>query len=85
MKIIWYSKKGEVIKVMEFSELKDFDLNSEMIILDLEGRILRRIYLPLASIRSERGVLRYDLFTVCQDKLYELVQNRASKSFASTQ
>lgn len=85
MKIIWYSKKGEVIKVMEFSELKDFDLNSEMIILDLEGRILRRIYLPLASIRPERGVLRYDLFTVCQDKLYELVQNRASKSFASTQ
>jgi hypothetical protein len=55
---------------------KKKDSQTEMIVLDLEGRILRRFYLPLASIRPERGVLRYDLFTVCQDKLYELVQNR---------
>jgi len=47
-----------------------------MIILDLEGRTLRRLYLPLASIRPQRGVLRYDLFTVSQEKLYELIQNR---------
>jgi hypothetical protein len=49
---------------------------TEMIILDLEGRILRRLFLPLASIRPERGVLRYDLFCVDQEKLYELIENR---------
>jgi len=52
------------------------DNQTEMIILDLEGRILRRLSLPLASIRPQRGVLRYDLFTVGQEKLYELIQNR---------
>jgi hypothetical protein len=55
---------------------KKKDSQTEMIILDLEGRILRRLYLPLASIRPERGVLRYDLFYVDQEKLYELVENR---------
>ena len=53
------------------------DGRTEMIVLDLEGRILRRLYLPLASIRPQRGCLRYDLFTVSQGKLYELVQNAA--------
>ena len=56
---------------------KKIDGKTEMIILDLEGRILRRLYLPLTSIRPQRGVLRYDLFTVSQGKLYELVQNSA--------
>jgi hypothetical protein len=51
------------------------DGQTEMIILDLEGRILRRLYLPLASIRPERGVLRYDLFCVDQEKLYEVIDN----------
>jgi len=55
---------------------KKMDNKTEMLILDLEGRILRRLYLPLASIRPGRGVLRYDLFTVGQDRLYELIQNR---------
>ena len=55
---------------------KKMDNKTEMLILDLEGRILRRLYLPLASIRPGRGVLRYDLFTVGLDKLYELIQNR---------
>ena len=48
---------------------------TEMIILDLKGRILRRLYLPFASIRPQRGVLRYSLYTVSQEKLYELIQN----------
>jgi len=55
---------------------KKKDNKTEMIILDLNGRILRRLYLPLTSIRPQRGVLRYDLYTVSQDKLYELIQNR---------
>jgi len=54
------------------------DGRTEMIVLDLEGRILRRLFLPLASIRPNRGCLRYDLFTVSQDKLYELVQNKST-------
>jgi hypothetical protein len=54
---------------------KKVDGKTEMIVLDLEGRILRRLYLPLASIRPERGPLRYDLFTVNHGKLYELVRN----------
>lgn len=49
--------------------------NTEMIILDLNGFILKRLYLPLKSIRPNRGVLRYDLFVVDQDKLYEIVKN----------
>jgi hypothetical protein len=53
---------------------KKVDGRREMIVLDLEGRILRRVYLPLTSIRPERGVVRYDLFTVSGGKLYELVQ-----------
>ena len=51
---------------------------TEMLVLDLEGRVLKRLGLPLPSIRPERGVLRYDLFTVSQDKLYELVQNKGT-------
>jgi len=47
-----------------------------MIILDLKGRILRRLYLPLASKQPERGVLRYDLFVVNQEKLYEVIKNK---------
>jgi hypothetical protein len=51
------------------------DDNTEMIVLDLEGRILKRFDLPLRSIRPNRGVLRYDLFIVDQEKLYELIKN----------
>jgi hypothetical protein len=51
---------------------------TEMLVLDLEGRVLKRLRLPLPSIRPERGVLRYDLFTVAKDKLYELVQNKGT-------
>jgi hypothetical protein len=51
------------------------DNKTEMIVLDLEGRILKRLYLPLTSIQSQRGVLRYDLFTVGREKLYEVIKN----------
>ncbi len=52
------------------------DNKTEMIILDLKGKILRRLYLPLTSLRPQRGVLRHDLYSVGRDKLYELVQNK---------
>ena len=48
---------------------------TEMIILDLKGRILQRLYLPLASIKPKRGVLRYDPYVVDQEKLYEIKKN----------
>jgi hypothetical protein len=48
---------------------------TEMIILDLKGHILQRLFLPLTSIQPERGVLRYDLFSIDQEKLYEVVRN----------
>jgi hypothetical protein len=51
---------------------------TEMLVLDLEGRVLNRLRLPLPSIRADRGVLRYDLFTVANDKLYEIVQNKGT-------
>ena len=54
-KIIWFSKKGEVLKAMEFSELKDFDINSEMLLIPVKenflritadhGQMKRRVYL----------------------------------------
>lgn len=51
------------------------DGQTEMIVLDLQGRILRTLYLPLSSIRPNRGILRYDPFTVSGEKLYELIQS----------
>lgn len=61
-----YTKKGDL---------------TEMLILDLEGRFLQRLFLPLTSIRPERGVLRYDLFTVSQDRLFELVREKNTEEW----
>jgi hypothetical protein len=54
---------------------KKEDDKIEMIVLDLEGTILERLYLPLTSIQPKRGVLRYDLFAVDGGKLYEVIKN----------
>jgi hypothetical protein len=54
---------------------KIMDNKREMIILDFKGRILKRIFLPFTSIQPKRGVLRYDLFDVDKEKLYELIKN----------
>jgi hypothetical protein len=58
---------------------KKEDDKTEMIILDLKGNILRKLYLPLDSIQPKRGVLRNDLFTVDRGKIYELIKNRESE------
>ena len=55
---------------------KKVDDKTEMLLLDMEGRLLRRLYLPLASIRPTRGALRYDLFCVDGEQLYELIENK---------
>ncbi len=57
---------------------KKKDNLTEMLVFDLEGRLIRRLFLPLPSIQPQRGVVRYDLFTVARDRLYELVRNTAT-------
>ena len=54
---------------------KKVDGNTEMIVRDVEGRMLRRLHVPLASIRPGRRPLRFELITVNRGKLYELVRN----------
>jgi hypothetical protein len=54
---------------------KKMDNKSEMVILDLKGNILERIFLPLPSKKQKRGSLRFDLFDVDQEKLYEVIKN----------
>ena len=54
---------------------KKVDNKTEMLILDLKGNILQRLYFPLRSIQPKRGVLRYDLYVVNQDMLYEVIKN----------
>ncbi|MEW6364942.1 MAG: hypothetical protein AB1714_09915 [Acidobacteriota bacterium] len=63
-KIIWLSKKGEVLKVMPFSELKDFDVNSEMLLIPVKENFLRitadhdlmkrRVYLLDSTFKTEK-------------------------------
>lgn len=47
----------------------------EMLILDHNGKVLARLFLPLESFHHFRGPFRSDFFTVCGGVLYELVQN----------
>jgi hypothetical protein len=51
------------------------DGQHEMLILDLKGNILKRMFLPLPSMRPFRRILRSDLFTVDRGKLFELIKN----------
>lgn len=60
---------------------KKKDDKRELIVLDLEGNIRERMFLPLKSIRPQRGVLRFDLFTVEQGKLYELVKKGEAENW----
>jgi hypothetical protein len=51
------------------------DGRHEMLILDFKGNILKRIFLPLPSMRPFRRILRSDLFAVDRGKLFELIKN----------
>jgi hypothetical protein len=48
---------------------------TEMFVIDMSGSIVKRVLVPLPSIRPTRGVVRYDLFDVDQSRLYEIVKN----------
>jgi hypothetical protein len=41
VKAIWFSRKGEVLKAMPFSEFKGFDPNSEMLLLPVGDQFVR--------------------------------------------
>lgn len=53
----------------------------EMIILDLDGNILRRLYLAMPSKKRFRRILRYDPYTVHNDILYELVRAEGTENW----
>jgi hypothetical protein len=55
-----YSKRGDL---------------RELVILDLSGKILKRMFLPFPSIKPLRGSLRFDMFNIDQETLYELLFN----------
>jgi hypothetical protein len=40
-KIIWFSRKGDVLRAMPFSALKGFDIDSEMLLVPIGDRFLR--------------------------------------------
>ena len=54
------------------------DGNHEMVVLDLEGRIEKTLFLPLRSKSPARRILRFDPYVVHQGKLYELVRGQAA-------
>jgi len=46
----------------------------ELVVLDLEGRIEKTLFLPLRSMNPSRRILRFDPHVVHEGKLYELVR-----------
>lgn len=61
-----YSKRGDL---------------RELVILDLSGKILKRMFLPFPSINPLRGSLRFDMFDIDQETLYELLFNPTTKKW----
>jgi len=53
----------------------------EMIVLDLEGRTVRTLFLPLRSMNRARRILRFDPYVVHQGRLYEIVKDDATGVF----
>jgi len=50
----------------------------EMLILDLDGRILETLFIPLSSHNPSRRILRFDPYVVSNGTLYEIVRNASS-------
>ncbi len=53
----------------------------EIIILDLKGKTLDKIYLPLISYKIFKFTGQTDLYSISNDKLYELVKNDETKTW----
>lgn len=55
------------------------DGGHEIIVMDLTGQIIKRIYPRLPSFKCTKSLLTKDLYAFDQDKLCQLVQNKISK------
>lgn len=53
----------------------------EIVVLDLEGRILERIFVPLRSFSLSRRILRFDPYVIHEGRLYEMVRNESTDMF----
>lgn len=55
---------------------KKKDTKNELIVLDPEGNIKRRIFLPFKSLKDYKHFMEHDANTVHKDILYELYENQ---------
>lgn len=55
------------------------DQGHEIIVMDLAGQIIKRIYPRLPSFKYTKSLLTKDLYAFDQGKLYQLVQNKSTK------
>lgn len=57
------------------------DGKNELIILDIKGKILKRMFLPFESMQDWRILGAVDPYTVHKDVLYELVENEETETW----
>ncbi len=57
---------------------KEIEKKHEIIVLDLKGNIIKRLFLPLKSIKYSDNVFGLELYTIKNGKLYELIKNKES-------
>ncbi|UCE40394.1 MAG: hypothetical protein JSV17_13150 [Candidatus Aminicenantes bacterium] len=55
------------------------DQGHEIVVMDLTGQIVKRIYPLLPSFKYTKSLLAKDLYSFDQGKLYQLVQNKTTK------
>lgn len=60
---------------------RERDGGHELLVLDLEGRLLETHFLPLRSMNPSRGILRFDPYVIHDGKLYEIVRWEATGVF----
>jgi hypothetical protein len=53
----------------------------EIVILDLEGRILQTLFVPMKSKNLSRRILRFDPYVVHRDTLYEIVRGDSTGTY----
>jgi hypothetical protein len=53
----------------------------EIMVLDLEGRTLKTLFVSLKSKNPSRRILRFDPYVVHRDRLYEMVRNETTGTY----
>jgi len=67
-----------MIYVMTYKEKEN---KHEIIILDLKGKILKRVFLPVKSFKYYRNQLELELYTIENGELYEFVKNKGTETW----